>query len=219
MKQASDRPHSSGTEETPIHVTAVAAVATVATVATATTIATTPHTIAYIALGANLGEPIATLLAAHSALAALPNTQLTASSSLYRTAPVGLKNQPDFINAVVAVHTQLNPSALLHALFAIETHFGRSRSIPNAARTLDLDLLLHGKTQQSQPQLTLPHPRMHTRAFVLAPLFEIAPHCHIPQQAALPDLLAACAKQTIERLPAHGPFPENIPKNAARPSQ
>ena len=158
-------------------------------------------TIAYVALGANLGDPANTLNAAIEMLKSLTNTRLTASSSLYRTAPVGLHNQPDFINAVVALETQLTPFALLEQLFAVESRFGRIRSVKNAPRTLDLDLLLHGDAKCNDPQLTLPHPRMHLRAFVLAPLAEIAPEMLIPGHGMVSDMLATCADQKIERLP------------------
>lgn len=157
-------------------------------------------TLAYVALGANLGEAEETVAAAISALAAISGTRLVAASSLYRTAPVGLKNQPDFINAVAALETMLTPQQLLDALFEIEARFGRRRSVPNAARTLDLDLLLHGEARLSEVQLTLPHPRMHQRAFVLAPLLEIAPDCVIPGHGPARALLAACLGQQIVRL-------------------
>lgn len=155
---------------------------------------------AYIALGANLGDPVATVHAAIEALRDLPHSQLIAASSLYRTAPVGLRNQPDFINAVVSVETQLGARELLDELFAIEARFGRRRSMPNAPRTLDLDLLLHGDTVSTDPQLTLPHPRMHQRAFVLAPLAEIAPGLELPNNGAITDLLRRCEGQRIEAL-------------------
>ena len=160
--------------------------------------------VAYVAIGANLGNPTETVNAAITELAALPAMRLLDVSSLYRTAPVGLKHQPDFINAVAALAipsaTAQPPQQLLTALFAIEARFGRQRSVPNAARTLDLDLLLYGDAVMNEAQLTLPHPRMHLRAFVLAPLLEIAPDCRIPGQGALRDLLAACHDQAIEKL-------------------
>jgi 2-amino-4-hydroxy-6-hydroxymethyldihydropteridine diphosphokinase len=158
--------------------------------------------IAYVALGANLGDPLATLQAALAALAEIPATRLVSSSSLYRTAPVGLKHQPDFINAVAILQTTLAPTQLLEALFDIEASFGRSRSIPNAPRTLDLDLLLHGETVQDQAQLTLPHPRMHLRAFVLVPLLEIAPDCSIPGRGPARQFLDGCRDQAIVRIPS-----------------
>lgn len=155
---------------------------------------------AYVALGANLGRPAATVKAAIATLAKIPDTTLIAASSLFQTAPVGLKRQPDFINAVAALDTALSPLALLRALFELEARFGRSRSVPNAPRTLDLDLLLFGDTRLEEAQLTLPHPRMHERAFVLAPLAEIAPECLVPGRGMVRDLLEACRDQRIVRL-------------------
>ena len=166
----------------------------------------------FVALGANLGDPIETVSKAIEALRELPETQFMAASSLYRTAPVGLKHQPDFVNAVVELvaaspkGTSFGaPSAttLLEMLFAIEARFGRRRSIRNAPRTLDLDLLLYGDEISDDPHLTLPHPRLHERAFVLAPLDEIAPQLVIPGRGPVAGLLAACAGQQIEKLVAH----------------
>ena len=167
----------------------------------------------FIALGANLGDPVATVEAAILALREMPQTEFIAASSLYRTAPVGLKHQPDFINAVVelvAVSDSVcqgfrfagwQAPTLLESLFEIEAQFGRQRSVRNAPRTLDLDLLLYGDLLSDDPQLTLPHPRMHQRAFVLAPLAEIAPHLAIPGRGAVARLLQECAGQQIEKLP------------------
>jgi len=156
--------------------------------------------VAYIALGANLGDPLATVKAAIAALNQLPQSSLVAASSLYRTAPMGLTHQPDFINAVVEMITVLPAPTFLAELFAIEARFGRQRGVPNAPRTLDLDLLLYGDLVRCDAQLTLPHPRLHERAFVLAPLAEIAPLLIIPCLGAVSDLLAQCAEQQIERL-------------------
>lgn len=155
---------------------------------------------AYVALGANLDDPIATVHSAIEALHDLPRSQLLATSSLYRTAPIGLHNQPDFVNAVAAIETQLRPHELLAELFGIEARFGRRRSVPNAPRTLDLDLLLHGGTVLEDPLLTLPHPRMHERAFVLAPLAEIASDLVLPRYGAIAELLRRCEHQRIEAL-------------------
>ncbi|GAB2181559.1 2-amino-4-hydroxy-6-hydroxymethyldihydropteridine diphosphokinase [Denitratisoma sp. agr-D3] len=157
-------------------------------------------TLAYVALGANLGDPIATVEAALEALRTLPRSRLRAASSLYRTKPVGLKDQPDFINAVAVLDTELGPAALLDELFAIEARFGRRRTVRNAPRTLDLDLLLHGDLRSDHPAVTLPHPRMHERAFVLAPLAEIVPDLTIPGLGPVAELLAHCADQGIEAL-------------------
>jgi 2-amino-4-hydroxy-6-hydroxymethyldihydropteridine diphosphokinase len=157
-------------------------------------------TIAYVALGiAQIGAE-GSLRAVIRELSTLPGMRLLKSSSLYRTAPVGLKHQPDFINAVVALETELDSHALLLELFTIEQRFGRQRSIPNAPRTLDLDLLLHGDEVSADSTLILPHPRMHERAFVLAPLAEIAPGLNIPSQGRVTDLLAQCADQQIQRM-------------------
>ncbi len=157
---------------------------------------------AYVALGSNLGDPQATVQAALQALKALPGSRLVAISSLYRTAPVGLKNQPDFINAVTALDTQLSAEDLLDALFAIEERFGRKREFHHAPRTLDLDLLLHGSETRSTARLTLPHPRMHERAFVLLPLVEIAPEATIPGHGPAAALLAGVSDQMLARLEA-----------------
>jgi 2-amino-4-hydroxy-6-hydroxymethyldihydropteridine diphosphokinase len=152
---------------------------------------------AYVALGSNLGNPVSTVDAAIDAMAALRGSILKAMSSLYRTAPVGLKRQPDFINAVVALDTRLPARQLLDELFMVEAQFGRVRSVRNAPRTLDLDLVLYGDLVQDDPELTLPHPRMHERAFVLLPLQEVAPDLVVPGRGPVADLLAACRDQRI----------------------
>jgi len=154
----------------------------------------------FVALGANLGDPVVTVKEAIARLHQLPQTRLVAASSLYRTAPVGLLHQPDFINAVVEVFTVLPAPTFLDQLFAIEARFGRHRSEKNAPRTLDLDLLLYGAVTCNDPRLTLPHPRLHERAFVLAPLAEIAPELMIPGHGGVMELLAGCAAQSIQRL-------------------
>ncbi len=159
------------------------------------------HT-AFIGLGSNLGRPEAQLRRAIAALAELPETRLAAASSLYRSAPVGHADQPDFVNAVAQLSTALTPPVLLAALLGIEKHFGRERSFRNAPRTLDLDLLLYDAHILAEPGLELPHPRMHQRAFVLAPLVEIAPDCEIPGKGQAAVLLAACADQSVDKLAA-----------------
>jgi 2-amino-4-hydroxy-6-hydroxymethyldihydropteridine diphosphokinase len=154
---------------------------------------------AYIGLGANLDDPAAQVQQAMDELAKLPEGRLLARSSLYASAPVGYANQPDFINAVAAIETRLSPRALLNALFDIEHHHGRNRSFRNAPRTLDLDLLLYGEAHFHEDGLTLPHPRMHERAFVLLPLHEIAPGLHIPGQGRIDAMLAVCGNQAVHR--------------------
>ncbi len=155
---------------------------------------------AWVGIGANLGDATATVSAALAALASVPGCTLVHSSPRYRSAPVDAGG-PDFINAVAALDTMLAPLALLAALQAIEQHFGRQRPYPNAPRTLDLDLLLHGQTVLQSATLTLPHPRLHQRAFVLQPLLDLAPTLAAPGLGALADWLPATSGQRIERLP------------------
>lgn len=158
--------------------------------------------LAWIGLGANLGDAPATLRAALDALSQLPQCKLLAHSSLYRTAPIGpgTEGQPDYINAVAAVDTTLAAPELLTSLLALEHDFGRERSTRNAARTLDLDLLLYGNEIINAPGLHLPHPRMHERAFVLIPLCELAPETRIPGHGPVLELLNALPDQHIQRL-------------------
>jgi 2-amino-4-hydroxy-6-hydroxymethyldihydropteridine diphosphokinase len=129
---------------------------------------------AYVALGANLGDPVAAVRSAAAALAGLPGTRVTAVSPLYRTAPV-TSSGPDYVNAVAALETGLTAPELLSRLQAIEAGAGRERPYRNAPRTLDLDLLLYGSACIDSPSLTVPHPRMMERAFVLVPLADVAP--------------------------------------------
>jgi 2-amino-4-hydroxy-6-hydroxymethyldihydropteridine diphosphokinase len=157
------------------------------------------HT-AYVALGANLDDPQTTVRLALGALAQLPQSRLRASSSLYRTAPVGLTAQPDYINAVAEIATELDADRLLDELFAIEGRFGRVRGEKNGPRTLDLDLLLYDELVCDTPHLHLPHPRLHLRAFVLVPLAEIAANRRLPGRGSVAAWLPAVANQTIDRL-------------------
>lgn len=150
---------------------------------------------AYIALGSNLEQPAQQVRLAIAAIAALPDCQLIKQSSLYETAPVDCSELnavpvPDFINAVVQVTTQLNPHALLAALHGIENAAGRERPFVNAPRVLDCDLLLYDDLVLNDGTLTLPHPRMHQRGFVLLPLFEIDPHVSIPNHGKIATLIA-----------------------------
>lgn len=158
--------------------------------------------LAFVALGANLDDPVAQVRAAGAALANVPDSRLLRLSSLYRTAPVGIRAQPDFINAVAALATRLPPPQLLDALFAVERRFGRRREFYQAPRTLDLDLLLYDELVVDSLPLSVPHPRMHLRAFVLAPLLEIAPHCRIPGRGSAVAWLPAVSMQRIEKLAA-----------------
>ena len=155
---------------------------------------------AFIGLGANLGDPRRSVEEALAEIAALPQTRLLRRSSLYRTAPVEAGG-PDYVNAVAEVETVLAPFELLRALLAIEQAHGRRRSGRNAPRTLDLDLLLHGDTIIETLELTLPHPRLHQRAFVLEPLLEVAPGLVVDGLGELEPRRRAAAGQRIEKLP------------------
>jgi 2-amino-4-hydroxy-6-hydroxymethyldihydropteridine diphosphokinase len=154
----------------------------------------------FVGLGANLGDARATLLAAAEELRLTPQVRVVQLSKLYRSAPVDATG-PDFINAVAELRTELEPLQLLHALQAIEQGHGRQRSYRNAPRTLDLDLLLYGQRVWHDTTLTLPHPRLHQRAFVLLPLLALAPDVVHPGLGALAQQLASVANQTITVLP------------------
>lgn len=151
-----------------------------------------PEVLAYLALGANLGDAQAALRTALQHIAAVPTTRIVATSSLYRTAPIE-STGPDYFNAVIAVATRLSAPELLLCLQQIESKAGRERPYRNAPRTLDLDILLYGDARISSAMLHIPHPRMWQRAFVLVPLAEIAPAAVSPAQ------IAAVAAQVIER--------------------
>jgi 2-amino-4-hydroxy-6-hydroxymethyldihydropteridine diphosphokinase len=155
---------------------------------------------AVIGLGANLDDPVAQLRAAIAAIGALPQTHVLAVSSFYRTAPVGFRDQPDFVNAAVAVDTELAPRALLDALAAVERAAGRERTFRDAPRLIDLDILLYDERVVDEPDLAIPHPRLHERAFALAPLVEVAPDAVVPGRGRAADLLARCADQKIARI-------------------
>ena len=164
---------------------------------------------AFIALGANLGDPLAQVERARGELSRLPETRLVARSALYLSSPEGFADQPDFINAVVGLMTRLSPRALMTAVLEIESRHGRDRAFKNAPRTLDLDLLLYDGLVMHEPGLTLPHPRMTDRAFVMLPLAEIAPDVLIPRQGRV----AAC----LAGLPAAGLTRLSVPDSRAAP--
>lgn len=159
---------------------------------------------AFIGLGANLGEPAQALAAAVAALRVLPDTQVSGVSALYRSAPVDAGG-PDYLNGVARIETTLAPMALLDALQAVEQAQGRERPYRHAPRTLDLDLLLYGEQVLALPRLSLPHPRLHERAFVLLPLLELEPLLEAPGLGVLAAYLPGVAEQAIARL---GPFPD-----------
>jgi 2-amino-4-hydroxy-6-hydroxymethyldihydropteridine diphosphokinase len=154
---------------------------------------------AFVGVGANLGDARAQVLAGIAALRELQGTQVVACSSLYASAPLDAPG-PDYVNAVVELDTTLPADALLRALHAIEARHGRERSTPNAPRTLDLDLLLHGEQRSDAPGLSLPHPRLHLRAFVLKPLLEIAPQLQVDGLGDLSSWLSRAGIQKVTRL-------------------
>ncbi len=156
--------------------------------------------IAFVGLGSNLAEPCTQVLQAIEDLNRLPRTRVLARSSLYRSAPVGYLEQPDFINAVAKLETELAPRMLLDALLELEQRHGRTREFRNAPRTLDLDLLLYDDLAHSESGLTIPHPQMHLRAFVLQPLLEIAPDSVIPGVGPAAGALQECGQQRLERI-------------------
>ena len=157
------------------------------------------HASAYIGLGANLGDVRAVLLAALVALGRMPQSRLVKRSSFYRSAPVD-SDGADYLNAVAEIGTRLAPHELLAHLQAIELRHGRQRPYRNAPRTLDLDLLLYADVTLDTPSLTLPHPRLHERAFVLLPLAEIAPRVQVPGRPGMAELLLGVADQRVHRL-------------------
>lgn len=154
---------------------------------------------AYVGLGANLGDARAVLAAAYAEVQRLPQTSRHRCSPWFRTAPID-SSGPDYINAVACFDTTLSPQDLLEALQRIENAHGRERPYRNAPRTLDLDVLLYGEQTIATPTLSVPHPRMHERAFVLQPLAALAPEAVIPGRGPLSALLALVAEQAIERL-------------------
>lgn len=155
---------------------------------------------AYIGLGSNLDDPVGQVRKGLRELRDLPHTQWVASSSLYRTAPIGKSNQPDFINAVAVLTTALSARELLTELQALETGHGRLRGERNGPRTLDLDLLLLGERVIREPGLEVPHPRMHERAFVLLPLQEVNPAAVIPGHGNIAALVVRAADQRVRRI-------------------
>lgn len=160
---------------------------------------------AFIGLGSNLDEPKTQILRAIAALRGLPLSRLTAVSRLYRSAPMGPADQPDYINAVAMLDTRLSPIELLDALQAIEQAQGRVRGAERwGPRTLDLDLLLYGTERIESERLLVPHPGMAERNFVLYPLSELSPELVLPDGRSLRQLLAACPSEGIEPLHSEG---------------
>ena len=159
-----------------------------------------PGAVAFVGIGANLGDARRNVVQALAALDHLPGCRLLRASPLYRSAPVDAAG-PDFFNAVAELHTSLLPPELLQALQAIESAFGRERPYANAPRSLDLDLLLHGDAVLNTPSLTLPHPRLQLRAFVLRPLLDLTPDLTAPGLGPLAGWLPGVASQRLDKLP------------------
>ena len=158
------------------------------------------ETTAYIGLGSNLDNPVAHLRRALAELAELPDTRMHKRSRLYQSKPLGPQDQPDYLNAVAALQTQLEARELMQHLREIEQHHGRQRNPDNrwGPRILDLDLLLYGELTLQTPELTLPHPELHKRSFVLYPLAELAPDLIIPGHGPVRWLRERCTLPAIE---------------------
>lgn len=155
----------------------------------------------YVGLGSNLDNPIGQLRTAKSALSMLPRTRLERCSSFYRTVPVGYAEQSDFLNAVCRLSTELDPAMLVEHLLAIEVQHGRvERKQKWGPRILDLDLLLYDQSVMSTPGVTVPHPRLHERAFVLYPLSELDRDLIVPGRGKVTELLVSCREQKIEKI-------------------
>lgn len=155
---------------------------------------------AWIGLGSNLSDPLLQLATAITELSALPGTRLTGQSPFYRSSPMGPQDQPDFVNGVALIETSLMPEALLDALQAIELRHGRERLRHWGPRTLDLDLLLYGQQVIQSERLTVPHPGVATRDFVLRPMLDLDPELTLPDGRPLGQLLATCHDNNLKRL-------------------
>ena len=154
----------------------------------------------FVAFGVNLGDPSAAFVCALQQLGALPGTRVVAHSSLYRTAPVGVEHQPDYINAVIELKTIVAARALLAAMLNIEHYNGRRRDFAMAPRSMDLDLLLYGEAVIDEPGLRVPHPHLHERAFALLPLLEIAADVAIPGRGLARNAVSRLEKPDIQPL-------------------
>lgn len=154
--------------------------------------------LAWVGLGGNVGDPVATMRAAMDALSKLPETELLRASRLYRTPAWGVREQADFINAVVLLRTALGPRDLLEHMLDIERGYGRERRERWGPRILDLDLLLYGDEVIEAPGLRVPHPHLHERAFALLPLLDVSPDATIPRRGSARDALSALACEGIQ---------------------
>jgi 2-amino-4-hydroxy-6-hydroxymethyldihydropteridine diphosphokinase len=159
---------------------------------------------AVLSAGANLGDRLGTLQGCVQAIARFPDTDVLAISPVYETAPVGGPAQPDYLNAVLIIQTGLPPRDLLEAVHRIEADFGRVRAERFGPRTLDVDIIDYAGQVSGDPVLTLPHPRAHERAFVLAPWHEIDPGAELPGRGAVAELLAGLDRNGVRQVPAAG---------------
>lgn len=164
----------------------------------------------FVGLGSNIDDPVWQVQRALREIDEIPEAALVRISSLYQTSPVGMLNQPPFVNAVARVETTRSPHEFLQELMAIERAHGRVRTEKNGPRTLDLDILLFNEWPIDEAALTIPHPRMHERAFVLAPLVEIAPEVHIPGHGDARTLLAAVDRGGVVKMGADPDPPRNV---------
>jgi 2-amino-4-hydroxy-6-hydroxymethyldihydropteridine diphosphokinase len=156
---------------------------------------------AYIGLGSNLADPVGQIKSARAAIKQINGVQELAFSSLYRSSPMGPQDQPDYVNAVMSVITELSPMDLLRCLQRIENDHGRIRTSERwGARTLDLDVLIYGEQIIELPDLNVPHIGLAERAFVLYPLYEVAPQLQVPGKGSLTDLLAKCPMNELKKL-------------------
>ncbi|MCV2885654.1 2-amino-4-hydroxy-6-hydroxymethyldihydropteridine diphosphokinase [Aestuariibacter sp. AA17] len=161
-------------------------------------------TLAFIGLGSNLATPVDQIMQALAAIAALPNTRIEHTSSLYASRPMGPQDQPDYVNAVVSIQTTLSPLALLDALQKIELEQGRVRKAEQwGPRTLDLDILLYGDEIIDEPRLRVPHYGMKEREFVLIPLFEISPEIRFPCGESISVAIQNIQRNGLSKLPEH----------------
>ncbi len=155
----------------------------------------------YIGLGSNLADPIGQIMSARTAITQIDRVRELAFSSLYHSAPMGPQDQPDYVNAVMSITTDLLPIDLLRCLQGIENDQGRIRKEQRwGARTLDLDMLLYGMQCIELPDLKVPHPGLAERAFVLYPLSEISPHLQVPGKGNIADLLASCPTNELKKV-------------------
>ena len=154
----------------------------------------------FLSLGSNLGDREANIREALDWLARRPGIALKRVSSFYETAPIGFADQPDFINAAALIETDLDPAALLHTVVAIESDMGRVRNFQWGPRVMDIDILLCDRAVINTPELTIPHPRMMERAFVMAPLAEIAPDLELPDGRKPQEILEGLKDQRVRKL-------------------